>query len=135
MPPKDYLLIGSHSLRLQAGARITLPSEWREELAGRKTLLVVKPTTRPFIVLIPADTLCKADDEAIRRLGLPVHKRCIDARGRIRLPRELIEAAGLKADLVAVGVLSGIELWDPKAFDYHIRFSNAWRGAAAEIGF
>ena len=127
--------MGAHSLRLHAGARITLPTEWQEELVDRKTLLVLKPPERPCILLIPADTLCKADDEAIRRLGLPVHKRCIDARGRIRLPRELIEAAGLKADLVAVGVLSGIELWDPKAFDYHIRFSNAWRGAAAEIGF
>ena len=135
MPPKDYLLIGAHSLRLQAGTRMTLPVEWQEELADRKTLLVVKPTTRPFILLIPADTLNEADDEEIQRLGLPVHKRCIDARGRICLPRELIEAAGLKANLVAVGVLSGIELWDPKAFNYHVRFSNAWSGAAAEIGF
>ena len=135
MPPKDYLLIGSHSLRLQAGARITLPSEWREELAGRKTLLVVKPTTRPFIVLIPADTLNAADDEAIRRLGLPVHKRCIDARGRIRLPRDLVEAVGLKGEFLARGALSAIQLWDPEAEAAHMSSREERRAAAAAIGF
>lgn len=135
MNPQDRLLLGAHPLRLHAGARITLPVEWREELADRKTLLVLKSPAHPCILLIPADNLCKADDDAIRPLGLPVRTRCIDTSGRIRLPRDLIEAVGLKGEFVAVGVLSGIELWDPKAFDDHMRFSDAWRGAAAEIGF
>lgn len=134
MTPEPMLFMGAHPLRLHAGARITLPAEWQQELAGRKALLVLKSPAHPCILLIPADALCKKDDDAIRQLGLPVRTRCIDSSGRIRIPRDLIEAAGLKADMVAVGVLSGIELWDPKAFDDHMRFSDAWGGAATALG-
>jgi len=135
MPPKDYLFMGAHSLRLHAGARITLPTEWQEELVDRKTLLVLKPPERPCILLIPADTLCKADDDAIRQLGLPVYTRCIDASGRIRLPRNLIEAVGLKAEFLARGALSAIQLWDPEAEAAHMSSREERRAAAAAIGF
>ena len=127
--------MGCHPVRLQAGGRITLPEEWREELADRRTLLVLMSSSRLCILLVPADTLCEYDTEAARRLGLPIRRRAIDERGRVRLPRDLIDAAGLKTELTAVGVLIGIEIWDRKAF-YDITPSSAvLSAAAAEIGF
>ena len=40
-----------------------------------------------------------------------------DKQGRIGLPQNLIEYAGLKRDVVLVGVSDGIEVWNAETWD------------------
>jgi MraZ protein len=40
-----------------------------------------------------------------------------DKQGRIALPQNLIEYAGLKRDVVVAGASDGIEIWDAEAWD------------------
>ena len=134
MTPVEALFLGSHPVRLQAGGRITLPREWREELPGG-TLRILLAFNRPCLLIIPAASLSDRDAKAARDLGLPIRTRVIDANGRVRLPRDLIAAAGLKTDLTAVGMLSGMEIWDPKILANHFPSREARCAAAAAIGF
>jgi MraZ protein len=40
-----------------------------------------------------------------------------DKQGRVGFPQNLIEYAGLKRDVVLVGVSDGVEVWDAEAWD------------------
>jgi MraZ protein len=44
-----------------------------------------------------------------------------DKQGRIVLPQNLIEYAGLKRDVVLAGTSDGIEVWDAEAWDAQLR--------------
>ena len=134
MRPEHGLFLGSHPVHLQAGGRITLPREWREELAGGP-LRLLRAFNRPCLLIMPAASLSDHDAEAARGLGLRVHTSAIDARGRVRLPADLIQAAGLKTRLTAIGVLTGMEIWDPEAFAGYNSSRHGGREIAAKIGF
>ncbi|MFO1492929.1 MAG: hypothetical protein U1F77_20140 [Kiritimatiellia bacterium] len=134
MTPGPMLFFGVHPLRLQAGGRITLPREWREGLPGC-TLRILPAFNRPCLLIMPAASLNDRDAESARSLGLTIHTRSIDARGRVRLPGDLIQTAGLKTRLAAVGVLTGMEIWDPEAFAGCNSSRHGGREIAAEIGF
>ena len=133
MRPDHRLFLGSHPVHLQAGGRITLPREWREELAG-SPLRMLLAFNRPCILIMPSDSFSDHDAESARDLGLCIHTRAIDARGRVRLPGDLIQAAGLKTCLTAIGVLSAMEIWDPEAFAGYKSSLPDVRAVAAEIG-
>ena len=40
-----------------------------------------------------------------------------DKQGRVGLPQNLIEYAGLKRDVVLVGLSDGVEVWDAETWD------------------
>ncbi|RRD72362.1 MULTISPECIES: division/cell wall cluster transcriptional repressor MraZ [unclassified Desulfovibrio] len=40
-----------------------------------------------------------------------------DAQGRVRIPQSLMREAGLKKDVMLVGMLSKFEIWDQERFD------------------
>lgn len=40
-----------------------------------------------------------------------------DAQGRVRIPQSLMREAGLRKDIVLVGILDKFEIWDQERFD------------------
>lgn len=44
-----------------------------------------------------------------------------DKSGRILIPSHLIEEAGLKKDLLVIGVNRWVEIWNPERYEYYLK--------------
>ena len=57
-----------------------------------------------------------------------------DKQGRIALPQNLIEYAGLKREVVLAGVSDGVEVWDAEAWDAQLKESlDTFEATAQEL--
>ena len=57
-----------------------------------------------------------------------------DRNGRINVPTHLIAEAGLKKDLLVVGVNRWIEVWNPERFQYYLeQFSGSYEETAERL--
>ena len=55
----------------------------------------------------------------VRRFNASSHDDRLDSAGRIRLPRHLIEHAGLAGACVVIGVDDHLEIWNPERWAEH----------------
>jgi len=114
---------GASQLTLDGKGRISIPSRYRDVLMaqcdGRLTLtrhpdgcLLVYPrpvweARREKIAVLPYDA------RALQRLVIGSAADAeIDSAGRVLIPPELREAAGLERDVMLLGVATHFELWD-----------------------
>lgn len=143
--------MGSFRHALDPKKRFTIPSEWREELAPETRVAVLPAFDKPCLLMLPQSevrrrvrvsmgtrSLVDAHSQQLARMVGPDGCNAEwDAQGRIRIRDELLAEAGLKGEILMVGVLSGIELWSPE------NWAEAMAGltrkdradAAKEIGF
>ncbi len=57
-----------------------------------------------------------------------------DRSGRILVPSNLIAEAGLKKDLLVIGVNRSIEVWNPERFEYYLQqFSGSYEEVAERL--
>ena len=57
-----------------------------------------------------------------------------DRSGRILIPSHLIDEAGLKKDLLVVGVNNWIEIWNPERFEYYLQqYSGSYEDVAERL--
>ena len=58
----------------------------------------------------------------------------LDKSGRILIPAHLISEAGLKKDLLVIGVNRWIEIWNPDRFEYYFeQFSGSYEDVAERL--
>lgn len=58
----------------------------------------------------------------------------LDRSGRINIPANLIAEAGLKKDLLVVGVNRWVEIWHPDRFQYYLeQFSGSYESTAERL--
>ena len=119
-------LRGRHSVRLDTKGRFILPSTFRNSSKPKKFFITNNiHRGKQYLDLVPEkDWLdfekrigkmpqMKADIQAFRRFYLasavPVKT---DSQGRLLVPPELREFAGLSEDIVLLGVGNKIEIWN-----------------------
>ncbi len=60
----------------------------------------------------------------------------LDKQGRITIPSELMNFAKIKKDILILGVIDHIEVWDPEAYNKHLEASeDSFENLAEEIMF
>ncbi len=117
---------------LDSKNRVIIPSRLREG-AGKETeglVFHVGPGNDKCLYLLPEETFKEYTEEMgygfrigrkkrewFRKLMTNVERRVCDRQGRIQIPEKLIEYAGLKDEVVFVGFVNLIELWDAQEFD------------------
>ncbi|MBS1516918.1 MAG: division/cell wall cluster transcriptional repressor MraZ [Bacteroidetes bacterium] len=118
-----------HSIcSLDAKSRLILPAKFRKYIkpeAGNK--LVLTKGMDECIVAYPQDEWEKlkssmlrfnqfnAEDRYFLRIFLEFANECeLDSQNRILIPQQLIEISGLKKEVIVLGVLDKIEIWDPE---------------------
>lgn len=132
------MLIGTYYHTLETNGRVSLPPEFRSQTKS----WVITRGLDGGLFLFPASDFQKrlasasqtqqftkkANRDFARLMANEAAKIVVDKSGRVKLPSYLITFAGLKKNLVVVGSVDYIELWDRTA--YHKYVDNLEKNAA-----
>ncbi len=124
------MFLGTHTPRLDDKGRLALPAKFRTELEGG--LVITKGQERCLFVFPMAEF--SRITELLR--SAPVTQRSVrdysrvffasashevpDGQGRITVPAQLREYAGLSKDCVVIGANSRVEVWDSAAWQSYL---------------
>ncbi len=119
-------MIGKQRHSIDTKNRIFLPAKFREELGT--DLVLAKSITGKCIRVYSSTNWAKFEekisalpeielDDEIFWLFSNAESVEVDAQGRIAVPQDLREYAGLDKDIVSVGRGDRMEIWDEKEFE------------------
>lgn len=121
------MLMGEYQHSIDAKSRIIVPSKFRDEL-GYKFILTKGLDNCLFIFSLEEwskfeeklKSLPVASKEArafVRYFFSGAVECEIDRQGRLTIPQNLREHAKIEKELVAIGVLSRVEIWSKKEWE------------------
>ena len=129
------LFIGTYDHSLDAKGRVILPRKFRDELG--QDMVFTKGIERCLDVF----PLAEFEAFGTKRRSLPLTERpsrdfvrvfvagasqeTADGQGRVVIPQALREYAGLGKDVVVVGQLSRIEIWDRAEWERYVPSAQA----------
>jgi MraZ protein len=116
---------GQHEHSLDAKDRLTIPARWRGQLADGVVLFA---DLDPCVSIYPPPAYERMSERYLgslspfsrdarmmkRRFHASSSDESLDSAGRVRLPRQMIERAGLAGACVVVGVDDHVEVWSPE---------------------
>lgn len=113
---------GKHQRTIDSKGRLIVPSRMRDELGTDRVVLVSWPEgcvamwTEEKWEDLTQQLLSQPKSNfdarrAARQLGGSAHTDGIDRQGRITVPQELRDFAGIDKDVMVVGALDHAELW------------------------
>ncbi|HEV3145198.1 MAG TPA: division/cell wall cluster transcriptional repressor MraZ [Gemmataceae bacterium] len=118
------LLTGTHPRSLDDKKRLALPKRIREQL-GEASTLFITPGPDQSLWLYTQDELerlaAKLDETPATDAEARVFRRLyfaqtetvdVDRSGRILVPDRLLQFAGVKQEVILIGVRDHLELWD-----------------------
>ncbi len=121
------MFIGEYKHSIDEKGRLALPAKFRGKLAsgvvitkGLENALVIytRDEWEKIASEIANMPYTKGNARAFSRMVLAGANDCnLDRQGRINIPQNLREFAGLKTNAVVVGVYSRIEIWDVKEWE------------------
>ena len=137
------MFLGTHTPRLDDKGRLALPAKFRNELEGG--LVITKGQERCLFVFPMAEF--SRITELLR--SAPVTQRSVrdysrvffasashevpDGQGRITVPSQLREYAGLSKDCVVIGANSRVEVWDAEAWQTYLSGTEQAFAEAEEV--
>ena len=122
--------IGTHFQTVDPKGRIALPAKFKRLLRpedqdtlvvtmGRERCLLLYPLTQWTELAEALDRLPRneAKREAIRSISDHTTELELDSNGRMTLPREFLQNAGIERDVAIVGSLRYVELWSRATYE------------------
>jgi MraZ protein len=143
------VLIGSFEHMLDAKGRVFIPAKWREDVGD--TLIVTlglleSPSQRCLSGMSVAEweklsekfaklPMTDTRGQQIRRKLYSLAAACeIDKQGRILIPAQLRELAGLTKDATMLGVDNHVEIWNPQSLqEYNIACEESYSDSMAHL--
>ena len=126
---------GSHSYSVDSKGRINIPAKLRKYVSPEANDTFV--VTRGFekcLFLYPLDEwntlegsireLSPSNSQhrfITRTLLQYATETQLDGQSRVTIPKELMQFAGIEDQVLIVGVLERIEVWDPKEYDAYMK--------------
>jgi MraZ protein len=142
------LLTGTHPRTLDDKKRLTLPKKIREQLGEATEQLIVAQGLDQCLWIYDRGNLDRllekldhtsatnAEARVFRRLFFAqMEKVDLDKAGRVLLPDRLAEFAGLKHEVVLIGVQDHLELWDADRWQEYSQRNGPRFDAVAEAAF
>jgi len=143
------LLTGTFRRAVDEKLRIALPKPLRDALGPlAKGVLYVTPGTDGSLALYTEDALARLADrlaiaspnaQDVRAFSRLFYARAqaieLDGQGRLRVPPELAELAGLGKEAVLVGVHDHVELWDRQRWEHYVALKQSQYDQFAEAAF
>jgi MraZ protein len=137
------MFFGKYKHTIDSKGRVIVPSDLREatgqkiEKYGKGPTFYVMPGPGGCVHLFEEDQFAdivkkqfdlglvalQKESELLRKFSSFGARRVCDSQGRIQIPEELVKYAGLKKDVVFLGLINRIELWDSETFDRRVSLS------------
>ena len=124
------LFTGRFEYSVDDKGRLSVPSRHRDQMERERQEPIL------FVTQVKADCLHayataefqqfiesfsqstdEASREALRQITANTIECPLDKQGRIMLPKELLAKAGIKRDVVLLGVAKHIQVWDRQRYD------------------
>ena len=121
------MFLGTHTPKLDDKGRLILPAKFREELA--EGLVITRAQDRclavyPMATFVEMTTSISAAPTSVkqvrdfqRMLAAGASDETPDKQGRITIPQQLRSYAGLQTNVVVVGAINRVEVWDVGAWE------------------
>jgi MraZ protein len=143
------LLTGTFARAVDEKLRIAIPRALREALgSATKGALYVAPGTDGSLALFTEDALAElahrlaqsspnaTDVRAFSRLFYARAQAVeLDGQGRVRVPPELAQLAGLSKEVMLIGVNDHLELWDRQRWEQYVKARQNQFDQIAEAAF
>ena len=125
-------LIGTYECKADAKGRVMLPSAFKKQLhaALQEGFVVKRAVFQPCLELYPMsewslmmekinklNRFVKKNNDFIRRFTAGVKMVELDASGRILIPKDLCDFAGIQKQLVLSSAVNIIEIWDKEKYE------------------
>jgi MraZ protein len=127
------MFMGEYQHSIDDKGRLTIPAKFRDALGptfvitrGLDNCLFVYPQQEWAAMeqKLKALPLMKADARAFTRFFLAGATECeLDRQGRVNIPANLREHAGLDKDCVIIGVSSRVEIWSKENWEAYSKLS------------
>jgi MraZ protein len=138
-------LLGTHSYALDPKGRVSLPARFREAFAdgcwltiGQDNCLYVFPRAEwdRRAAEVGSPLLSDAAGRAYGRMFFgKAHEAELDSQGRVTIPGRLREEVGITKDVIVLGVMDRMEIWDRATYDrYEESFGGAYQAGTLEPG-
>ncbi|HEU5310701.1 MAG TPA: division/cell wall cluster transcriptional repressor MraZ [Candidatus Eisenbacteria bacterium] len=128
---------GSYQHSIDHKGRVSIPARFRRVLGGENDTVVVLRGLDACVWLYPLEEFQRFEerlrarplgDEASRRfqrmLLVDSRDEPLDAQGRVAIPPRLIAHAKLEKDVLVIGLLDHMEIWNPDLFEEYLKSSN-----------
>ena len=128
---------GSYQHSIDHKGRVSIPARFRRALGGENDTVVVLRGLDACVWLYPLEEFQRFEerlrarplgDEASRRfqrmLLVDSRDEPLDAQGRVAIPPRLIAHAKLEKDVLVIGLLDHMEIWNPDLFEEYLKSSN-----------
>lgn len=129
-------LFGVFECSADAKGRIMLPIAFKKQLAAvsEQGFVIKRSIFSKSLELYPVNTwsemvkevnklnrFVKKNVEFIRMFNYGVKSIELDNNGRILIPKDLVDFAGIKKDIVMAAATDRIEIWDRKTYEKFIK--------------
>ncbi|MFO7626349.1 MAG: division/cell wall cluster transcriptional repressor MraZ [Candidatus Fermentibacteraceae bacterium] len=125
--------IGTHIHTMDDKGRVSVPAHFRRMLTGED--LYLNRELDNCLVLYQAEKWeqIKAGFEEklsrsnrqhrrfLRWVGAKLRPVTVDSQGRIAIPQDMQDAAGITGEVMFLGQFDRIELWDPQKYEAYMR--------------
>jgi MraZ protein len=138
-------LLGTHGYQLDPKGRVSLPVRFREAFAegawltiGQDGCLYAFPRAEweRRADEVAASPLSDTTGRAYARLFFGSSDEAkVDGQGRLTISQRLRDSAGIRKDVVVLGVRDRMEVWDREAWErYEAAFAGAYQSGTLEPG-
>ncbi len=141
-PTRGLKFVGSHLFQMDEKGRVALPAAFRrtsgngKESAEQRFVLI--QAYAPALALYPEAVWAEVEERLTELLQhqpdarmyvLKVISSAVevtpDGQGRILIPARLQEAAELEGQVLLIGAIDKVEIWNPKSFEAAVKESTA----------
>lgn len=140
-------LIGSYELKADAKGRVMIPSDLKKQVQPilNEGFILKRSIFQKCLELYPmsewnkeAESLTKLNrfvkenNDFIRAFMAGVRTVELDNAGRIQIPKDLVNYAGIKKELVISSSVNRMEIWDKETYESVLNNPDVDFGALAE---
>jgi MraZ protein len=137
---------GSYSYSVDSKGRINIPARLRKYVStdANDTFIVTRGYDQ-CLYLYPLDEWTRLELEIrqlsstnpkhrffIRRLLEWATEAQLDGQFRIMIPKDLLQFAGIENDVLIIGVLEHIEVWNPRIYEAYLKTQDESYEAVAQ---
>ena len=129
---------GQYLYAIDSKGRVSIPAKLRRQVSPEANdSFVITRGTVACIDIFPLDQWNKVEDKLIalnsfnpdtarfsRMILQHATEDTLDSQSRILIPQPLLAYAGIEKEVMILGVLKKIELWNPKAYEEYLKESD-----------